>query len=147
MTQHQSAYIFYSDDDEDDQELFRDALSEVDSSLKLVTANDGDKLLELLECPPPYPKLIFLDLNMPRVNGYQVLQRLRNNESLKKYPVVIFSTTSSSEAVEKTREMGANLFVPKPRSYDAMKQAIKTCVNIDWKDFNAAQQPYLMRFN
>lgn len=145
--QTSNPYIFYSDDDDDDQELFRDALGEVDDQISLITADDGDELLNLLKAPPPYPNIIFLDLNMPRVNGYQVLERMRQDETMKNYPVVIFSTSSNTEAVEKTRKMGANLFVPKPRNYDAMKRAIKTCVSIDWTAFDAEQQPYLVRFN
>ncbi len=140
-------HIFYSDDDEDDQELFRDALGEVDRAFGLVMADDGDELLQLLESPPPFPRLIILDLNMPRVNGYQVLEKIRSDESMKNYPVVIFSTSSSNEAVRRTREMGANLFIQKPRSYDGMKQAIRTCVSMDWEEFNSEKQPYLMHFN
>ncbi len=143
----QNPHIFYTDDDEDDQELFRGALNEVDSSLVLITAKDGDALLQLLDSPPPVPYVIFLDLNMPRRDGYEVLSLMRRNEKLKDYPVIVFSTTSDSKAVEKTREMGANLFVPKPRTYNALKQAIQTCVSINWQGFNADGQSYMMRFN
>ena len=140
-------HIFYSDDDEDDQLLFRDALSEVDDRFSLTTADDGDELLQLLESPPPVPRLIFLDLNMPRVNGYQALAIIRGDERMDSYPVIIFSTSSGVEAVEKTRALGANLFIQKPRSYEGMKQAIRTCVGIDWKEPRTDRQPFLMRFN
>lgn len=140
-------HIFYSDDDEDDQLLFRDALTEVDGRFNLVTADDGDELLELLDSPPPVPRLIFLDLNMPRVNGYQVLEFIRRDERMNDYPVIIFSTSAGSDAVEKTREMGADLFIPKPRSFAGVKQAIRTCVGIDWREFRADRQSFLMRFN
>ncbi len=143
----QNPNIFYTDDDEDDQELFRGALNEVDDSLVLTTAGDGDALLSLLESTPPVPRLIFLDLNMPRRDGYEVLHLMRASESMKNYPVIVFSTTSDTAAVEKTRAMGANLFVPKPRTYDALKKAIQTCININWQGFRPEGQPYMLRFS
>jgi CheY-like chemotaxis protein len=145
--QVESTHIFYTDDDEDDQELFRDALQEVDASLKLTTTDNGDDLLALLSAAPSVPRIIFLDLNMPRRDGYEVLKTLRKDEKWKNDPVVVFSTTSDQAAVDKTREMGANLFVPKPHTYSGMKQAIKTCVNMDWRHFNTSGPDFLMRFN
>ncbi len=136
--------IYYTDDDEDDQELFRGALAEIDDSLVLTTANDGDMLLELLE-QLPIPRVIFLDLNMPRKNGYEVLSEMRSDEKLKDYPVVIFSTTSDDSAVDRTRKLGANLFIPKPRSFKGIKEAIQTCVNIDWTQFAAARENFILR--
>lgn len=145
IMQAQNPNIFYTDDDEDDQELFRGALAEVDSSLVLTTANDGDRLLELLSRGQHKPRLIFLDLNMPRKNGYEVLKEMRSDDKLKYCPVVIFSTSSDAAAVEKTRSLGANLFVPKPRSYSGIKKAIETVVNIDWQHFAPASDNFILR--
>jgi CheY-like chemotaxis protein len=146
--QTQSQHIFYTDDDPDDRELFRGALYEVDASLTLTVLDSGENLLaELLSVPRPVPRLIFLDLNMPRKDGYEVLQALRSSDSLKHYPVVVFSTTSDPGAVDRAKRMGANLFVPKPHSYNGMKQAIKTCVNMDWQHFDVSGANYLMCFS
>jgi response regulator RpfG family c-di-GMP phosphodiesterase len=145
--QCQSKHIFYTDDDEDDQELFRGALTEVDAELELITTDDGDTLLELLACPPPVPRIIFLDLNMPRRDGFDILQKIREDQSCDTYPVVVFSTSSDASSVDRTREMGANLFVAKPRTYNGMKQAILTCVNMDWAVLAETKHDYLMRFN
>jgi CheY-like chemotaxis protein len=145
--QAESTHIFYTDDDEDDQELFRDALMEVDANLVLTTTDNGADLLRLLASPSSAPRLIFLDLNMPRYDGYEVLQVLRRDEKMKNYPVVVFSTTSDPSAVNRTREIGANMFVPKPQTYNGIKQAIKTCINMDWQHFNTSGPNYLMRFN
>lgn len=142
-----SPHIYYTDDDADDQELFRGALSEVDCNLVLTTINSGEALLDLLSSPAPVPRIIFLDLNMPRSNGFDVLQKLRRDAITRDYPVVVFSTTSDPVAVNRTREMGANMFVPKPYTYNGIKQAIRTCVNMDWQHFNASGPDYLMRFN
>lgn len=138
-------HIFYTDDDEDDQELFRGALTEVDNSKVLTIADDGDTLLQLLESPPPSPQIIFLDLNMPRKNGFEVLEVVRSSAKLKDYPVVVFSTSSDPTAIEKTRQLGANMFVIKPRSYKGIKKAIEVCLNTDWTDFEAKPENYVLR--
>jgi CheY-like chemotaxis protein len=145
--QSANPHIFYADDDVDDLELFRGALVEVDDSLVLTAVDNGNALLERLSCPPPVPRLIFLDLNMPELDGYSVLRALRGDRRLKDYPVVIFSTASDPVAVSRTRELGANLFVPKPHTYAGMKQAIKTCIEIDWCSFQPSDTSFFVRFN
>ena len=67
--------IFLADDDADDCMLFEDALREVSTSTELTTANDGVELINLMETTvPPPPDVIFLDLNMPRKNGFECLE-------------------------------------------------------------------------
>lgn len=140
--------IFYTDDDVDDQELFRDALAEVDESLVLTTASDGDVLLSLLTDPPPEPRLIFLDLNMPRKNGYEVLREIRGNEELRNYPVIIFSTSTDESTIATTRQLGADRFIPKPRTYDGIKKVLTACIAMDWKtNRRCSDREYLLRVN
>ena len=68
-----SVKIFYTDDDQDDQEIFIDAVNEISDSLQIVTQRNGDELIKMLKSRPPVPSIIFLDLNMPVKNGYEVL--------------------------------------------------------------------------
>jgi CheY-like chemotaxis protein len=136
--------IFYADDDVEDVEFFRDALAQIDSSLVLTASNDGDELLDRLQSPPPTPHLIFLDLNMPRKNGFEVLSEIRSNESLSHYPVIIFSTTTDQDAIAKTRQLGANRFVSKPSSFNGMKKVIRTCLETDWPVFKAQPENYAL---
>ena len=138
--------IFYSDDDVDDQDLFRDALAEVDDSLVLTTASDGDVLLTLLTSPRPRPRLIFLDLNMPRKNGYEVLKEMRSNADLSSYPVIVFSTSSDEAVIATTRELGADRFLSKPRTYDGIKKALELCIAMDWtKNRACSAHDFLLR--
>lgn len=140
--------IFYSDDDVDDQELFRDALAEVDDSLVLTTASDGDVLLSLLTTPPPKPRLIFLDLNMPRKNGYEVLKEIRGHAELQAYPVIVFSTSTDEATIAATRQLGADRFLSKPRTYDGIKKALKLCITMDWKNARSCNDhDYLLKVN
>ena len=80
-------YIFLADDDVDDCSLFEDALREVSKETKLTTANDGKELMTKLEdiIPPP-PDVIFLDLNMPLMNGYECLAEIRATQKYKNIP-------------------------------------------------------------
>lgn len=125
--------IFLADDDEDDCMLFEDALREVSTSAELLKASDGVELIDLMEkSVPPPPDVIFLDLNMPRKNGFECLDQIRRTKAWEGIPVVIFSTTGQEEMVRKVHEKGANFFIRKPGSFPKLKQAIKQILDIDW---------------
>lgn len=125
--------IFLADDDADDCMLFEDALREVSTSTELTTANDGVELINLMEAAvPPPPDVIFLDLNMPRKNGFECLEQIRNTKAWEDIPVIIFSTTGQEEMVRKVHERGANYFIRKPGSFLKLKQAIKQILDTDW---------------
>ena len=126
--------IFLADDDADDCMLFEDALREVSESIALTTANDGAELIHLMKTTvPPPPDVIFLDLNMPKKNGFECLEYIRQTEQWKDIPIVVFSTTGQEEMVKKVYEQGANYFIRKPGSFPKLKQAIRQVLDIDWK--------------
>jgi len=106
---------FLIDDDEDDQEIFTLALREADASIKCVTASDGvEALAKLADDKTFIPDYIFLDLNMPLMNGKECLREIRKQSHLKGVPVIIFSTSSEPHDIEETRKLGANDFITKP---------------------------------
>ena len=126
--------IFLADYDADDCMLFEDALREVSESVALTTANDGAELIHLMKTTvPPPPDVIFLDLNMPKKNGFECLEYIRQTEQWKDIPIVVFSTTGQEEMVKKVYEQGANYFIRKPGSFPKLKQAIRQVLDIDWK--------------
>lgn len=133
MNEGARKYIFLADDDEDDCLLFEDVLREVSASTELTMANDGVELMTILgTLVPPPPDVIFLDLNMPRKNGFECLAEIRNSQSLKDIPVVIFSTAGEEEAIDRLYEQGANYFIKKPGSFSKLKMAIQQILAIDW---------------
>ncbi len=75
---------------------------------------------------PPPPYAIFLDLNMPRKNGFECLSEIRKTPKLKDIMVVIFSTSADKNAIETTYALGANYYIRKPRSFKLLKKAIET---------------------
>jgi CheY-like chemotaxis protein len=106
---------FLIDDDEDDQEIFTLALREADASIRCVTANDGVEALTRLTGDKTFiPDYIFLDLNMPLMNGKECLREIRKHTHLRDVPVIIFSTSSEPHEIEETRRLGANEFITKP---------------------------------
>lgn len=102
------------DDDEDDQEFFILALEESQQDISCVVAENGLKGLKMLETMSRLPDVIFLDLNMPLMDGKECLEKLKENEQLKHIPVVIYSTTSDSYETSKLLKLGAQDFVSKP---------------------------------
>jgi len=142
---HLSKNIFIADDDNDDLILFEDALREICKESQLTTAKDGEELMQILdEKVPPAPDVIFLDLNMPRKNGFECLDEIKHSSKLKNIPIVIFSTSDQPEAVNRVYEHGAHHFLKKPSSFILLKEAIKKVLAIDWAD--QAQQPSKDKF-
>lgn len=135
-----SKSIFLADDDDDDCIIFEDALNELNSEAFLTIANDGVELLNTLnETVPPPPYVIFLDLNMPRKNGFESLKEIRQINKLKEIPVVILSTSSSIEIIDKTFDLGANYYICKPTSYPLLTKMIKKVLSLPLEQLN--EQP------
>ena len=109
--------IFVIDDDIDDQELFIEAVKEIDAGIQCDCASNGEEALDLLGKADTLPDLIFLDLNMPRLNGKQCLERLKSNKDLRNIPVIIYSTSSQENDVRDTLALGAIHFLTKPSSF------------------------------
>lgn len=127
--------IFYTDDDEDDLCIFSDAVESLPTKIDLRTYNGGEKLLNAVYNPPPTPHLVFLDLNMPGKNGFDVLEELRNSKEKRDIPIVIFSTSNEPSIIERCRILGANLFITKPVLMKDIIKSIEHAIQIDWKNF------------
>jgi CheY-like chemotaxis protein len=109
--------ILLVDDDLDDQEIFKTALSEVSQAVTCFTAGNGVDALEKMRNNPALPELILLDVNMPVMDGLETLKEIRNDEKLKQIPVVIYSTTAMPGYIEATKALGASKFIIKPSNY------------------------------
>jgi CheY-like chemotaxis protein len=128
-TQH----VFIADDDEDDQLLFREVIKELPYLVHLSTARDGEEALKLLESMPQLPDLMFLDLNMPMINGLECLSEIKRNPKLVHLPVIIFSTSSFPGNINKVYQLGAHLYIRKPNDFVTFKRAIHHVLSIDWR--------------
>lgn len=137
--------IFYADDDKDDLDFFRDVTDSLTGNIQLFTHTGVDSLLSALECPPPVPQVIFLDLNMPGKNGFDALQELKNNLQLKDIPVVIFSTSSDEQSVSKSLDMGASFYVTKSTTFATLKKSIEYTLGINWKTFQPSTNNFIYK--
>ncbi|HEU4551268.1 MAG TPA: response regulator [Chitinophaga sp.] len=116
--------LFLIDDDEDNRELFQIVLNMIDSSIKLVYANDGMQALELVTDPAfSVPDIIFLDLHMPRMNGLEFLSATRHLKFLSA-PIIIFSTLIKDYDINRFIELGARECVEKPGTLESLKRVV-----------------------
>ena len=135
--------IFYTDDDQDDIEFFREIISSFNKSYTLVTQNNGDQLLYALNNPPPHPHLIFLDINMPGLNGLEVLKKIRESGNAENVPVIMLSTSGDINTINKSRELGANYYVQKSNIFDQLKKSIEHALSINWGSFVPTENNFI----
>ena len=133
--------VFYADDDAEDCELFRDALSQVDDEIKTVIARDGREALAYLENTRELPDYIFLDINMPLKNGFECLTEIRGDVQLKETPVIIYSTSDDTKLIDWMYNAGANLYLCKPTDFKRLKSRILKAISIDWQKQTPFSQP------
>ncbi len=118
-------YLLLADDDKDDSILFQDILDELPLSTHLITVCNGEQLMQLLhETKEQLPDVLFLDLNMPRKNGFDCLSEIKRSEKLKMLSVVIISTSLKPEVVSLLYKNGAQYYIRKPNSYKELKKLI-----------------------
>lgn len=108
--------ILYVDDDPEDIEIFEEAVKETDSSAKCLIAKNGKQAMEILQANL-IPDFIFLDINMPVINGKSVLLEIRKDKKFKNIPVVMYSTTMNSKEIEEYKNMGADHFLTKHNTF------------------------------
>ncbi|MBC7554398.1 MAG: response regulator [Taibaiella sp.] len=124
MTQKLS--ILVVDDDADDREVFGDVMQEIDPAINCIFAANGEDALNVLgECRNKLPAYIFLDLNMPRMNGRQCLEAMKNIDAFRDIPVIILSTSSMEKEIRETLALGAVGFITKPNNLSDLKKKIE----------------------
>lgn len=113
--------IIIADDDLDDRMLLIEVLEKNGIERdKFVIASDGVELVTLLPQYSKTPTLVFLDLNMPSMNGLRALGEIKANPSLKHIPILVFTTSRSSEDIQSSYNLGAATFFTKPDTYTEM---------------------------
>jgi len=136
-------HIFLAEDDDDDSQFFYEAVTDMADAANVVRAKDGIELMQFLHTPETRPDIIFLDINMPRKNGFQCLNEIRANQQYKELPVIVFSTSSAADVINNMYDAGANAFVVKPSDFNEWKTIIKKVMITDWK---AGSKPDLKNF-
>lgn len=139
--------ILVIEDDPGDQELIRRALEHEPADIDLRIVNDGEQAINYLfrrdrfaaRMLSPRPDLILLDLNLPRLDGKQVLAKIRSSEQLRSIPVVVLTTSTHEEDITRSYELGCNSFIPKPVEID---QLIQVCIELRSYWFQLVRTPH-----
>lgn len=127
-------HVFIADDDPEDIDFFKLALQEIAEDVKLTVAKNGLELLDFLKVV--IPDIIFLDINMPAMNGLDCLAKIRKQQSLDMVPVIIYSTSASKADIYKSYILGANRFIKKPVYFDAIKKQLAQTLALNLKDLS-----------
>lgn len=120
--------ILLIDDDADDQELFIEALNEVDPAINCTSSSNGLDALQILNDSLSLPDFIFLDLNMPLLNGKGFLTEVKKNKNLSSIPIIIYSTSKNEDDVRETKQLGASFFLTKPHKFSELRAAISLII-------------------
>jgi CheY-like chemotaxis protein len=132
--QKESVTILMADDDPDDRLLTHEAWEDNRLINPLHFVEDGEQLMDYLHrrggytdlVGEPLPGLILLDLNMPKKSGREALAEIKADDTLRRIPVVILTTSKAEEDILRTYDLGANSFVVKPVTFDALVDLVKT---------------------
>ncbi len=121
--------FFYIDNDRDDIDFFAMALNRLSAAVSYILFTDAGEALQILVTGETPPDIIFLDLNMPVINGHEFLSKLKTIESLQDITVIILSTSSDAHTIQQLKNEGATDFITKPSGI---------------KELSTLLQPYLI---
>lgn len=125
--------ILIADDDEEDRMLLQDAMDESHLANPLHFVVDGQEVMDYLlnrgkfsdKEKYPSPGLVLLDLNMPKKDGREVLQEIKNTPALRCIPIVILTTSKAEEDILRTYDLGVNSYITKPVTFDGLVEIIR----------------------
>ena len=120
------------DDDVEDQEIFAETLFSIDQSIQCHSILDARQALsKLLSKGANLPDFIFLDLNMPIMDGFEFLKAIKKQKTLSHIPVIVYTTSSESHHKDKALHLGASSFITKPSELAQLKHVIKGTLSFD----------------
>lgn len=123
--------IYLADDDQDDRLLFKEALDEIDVAIAIEDFDNGVTLMDnLLNKNKPLPDLIYLDLNMPLMNGEECLHDIKNEPELSQIPIIIYSTYVDQAGAASLQLKGADLYLQKPDSFNKLKNLLRKSLDL-----------------
>lgn len=116
--------ILAVDDDNEDIEIFVEAMRDIDPSILCLIARSAEEALQILNADIELPAYIFLDINMPRVDGNSCLREIKGDKRFCKIPVIMYSTHNGTKEMEAYKKLGAE-YLPKQNSYSELVLALK----------------------
>ena len=123
--------VFFIDDDAEDAGIFTDAISELSYDIIVDHFDNGYRALEKLVQPnnAEIPDIIFLDINMPLLNGWECLREIKKLSSAQQIPVIMYSTADFQDIGINATDIGATAFITKPNTYPELKVRLQELFN------------------
>jgi CheY-like chemotaxis protein len=125
--------FFLADDDQDDTDLFGEALRNIDRHIEFYNATNGKELLKQLVTAQVDPEIIFLDINMPELDGWESLRSIKQDDRLKAIPVIMYSTSAAKIDGHKAIKAGAVCYLEKPHSFNKLQDFLQQ-ISVSPKD-------------
>lgn len=113
------------EDNPDDERLTIRALRKGQVANEIIVARNGEEALNLLLNADPLPCVVLLDLKLPKIDGLEVLRRIRNNERTRLLPVVVLTSSSEDRDIVESYSLGANSYVRKPVEFERFTEAVR----------------------
>jgi len=123
--------VLIAEDDDEDFELFADAIRDLSLKIILTRAENGDILMNILH--ERIPDLLFLDIVMPCKDGKDCLFEIRSNPKFDALPIIIYSSVRDYQTIELFYRKGTNLYVFKPQTYRELVSSLQKIFAVDWK--------------
>ncbi|MEB3289847.1 MAG: response regulator [Leptolyngbya sp.] len=127
--------ILLVEDNPDDERLILRALRRSNITNPVVVAHNGEEALQCLQGLSPLPIVVLLDLKLPKVDGFEVLRQLRNQDATRALPIVVLTSSSEDRDIVTSYHLGANSYVRKPVSMDEFTMAIEH-LGVYWTRMN-----------
>lgn len=124
-------HVLLADDDDEDYFFFSIAISEIPIKVLLTRAEDGEKLMQLLN--EKVPDILFLDLLMPCMKGHECLQSIRSDRRFDRLPIIVYTSMDDIANIEFCFRERSNLYAIKPTNVDDLKSILDRILTIDWK--------------
>jgi DNA-binding NarL/FixJ family response regulator len=131
--------ILIIDDDPDDYAIFKEALHELGEEIAVSYIGSSREAVADKACP--VPDLLFLDINMPDRNGFEWLKYIR--EQGYRFPVIMYSTASHPDYVQRAYREGAHIYFPKPDSFHTLQHSLRQLLSFDWRDPEKVRERFI----
>jgi len=133
MQDYNQVEILLVEDNPNDVELTLRALKKNNLSNRIFVVNDGEKALDFIFCRGEFvnrdeckaPKLMLLDLKLPKINGLEVLEEIKKNDETKMIPVVVLTSSREERDMIETYKLGVNSYITKPVDFDKFTDAVR----------------------
>jgi CheY-like chemotaxis protein len=120
--------VLLIDDDKDDQMFLRGAIHDLFPNMECISLNNGKEALQFIEKNPPPPLYIFLDLNMPYLNGFEFLKEFKKEKGNHNTSVYVYSTSSNPRDRIKAKNLGADDYIVKFSDLNSLKVKLKDVI-------------------